>query len=125
MVHQGRVNRRSRWAAGGCIDTPPPSRFCWVQEKPDLWIVGKQAIDDDSNQTGTMRRVVSLRWHDCALARLWALPDCVSGVRHEAVALVCFVPSGQMLAGLLGLPQATFAAKVTVADDKKVWHALR
>jgi electron transfer flavoprotein alpha/beta subunit len=22
------------------------------QEKPDLWIVGKQAIDDDSNQTG-------------------------------------------------------------------------
>jgi electron transfer flavoprotein beta subunit len=44
------------------------------QEKPGLVILGKQAIDDDSNQTG------------------------------------------QMLAALLGWPQATFASKVTVAD---------
>jgi electron transfer flavoprotein beta subunit len=44
------------------------------QEKPDLVILGKQAIDDDSNQTG------------------------------------------QMLAALLGWPQATFASKVAVAD---------
>jgi electron transfer flavoprotein beta subunit len=41
-----------------------------------LIILGKQAIDDDSNQTG------------------------------------------QMLAALLGLPQATFASKVVVADGK-------
>ena len=46
------------------------------QEKPELIILGKQAIDDDSNQTG------------------------------------------QMLAALAGLPQATFASKVIVADGK-------
>ncbi|MFO1412936.1 MAG: electron transfer flavoprotein subunit beta/FixA family protein [Burkholderiales bacterium] len=45
-----------------------------LEEKPDLVIVGKQAIDDDSNQTG------------------------------------------QMLAGLLDWPQATFASKVTLAN---------
>jgi len=46
------------------------------KEQPGLIILGKQAIDDDSNQTG------------------------------------------QMLAALLGLPQATFASKVQVADGK-------
>jgi electron transfer flavoprotein beta subunit len=46
------------------------------QEKPELVILGKQAIDDDSNQTG------------------------------------------QMLAALAGLPQATFASKVVIADGK-------
>ncbi|HDR9786513.1 TPA: electron transfer flavoprotein subunit beta/FixA family protein, partial [Burkholderia cepacia ATCC 25416] len=43
------------------------------KEQPQLVILGKQAIDDDSNQTG------------------------------------------QMLAALAGLPQATFASKVTIA----------
>ena len=47
------------------------------QEKPDLVILGKQAIDDDSN--------------------------CV----------------GQMLAELLGWPQATFASKLELAGDQK------
>ena len=46
------------------------------KEQPQLVILGKQAIDDDSNQTG------------------------------------------QMLAALTGLPQATFASKVTVSDGK-------
>jgi electron transfer flavoprotein beta subunit len=46
------------------------------REQPQLIILGKQAIDDDSNQTG------------------------------------------QMLAALANLPQATFASKVTVADGK-------
>ncbi len=45
------------------------------QEKPEIVIVGKQAIDDDCNQTG------------------------------------------QMLAALLGWPQATFASKLTIAGD--------
>lgn len=45
-------------------------------EKPDLVILGKQAIDDDSNQVG------------------------------------------QMLAEMLGWPQATFASKVELADRK-------
>ncbi len=45
-------------------------------EKPDLVILGKQAIDDDANQTG------------------------------------------QMLAALTGYPQATFASKVVIADNK-------
>ncbi|KAJ3107618.1 hypothetical protein HDU97_003612 [Phlyctochytrium planicorne] len=47
------------------------------KEKPDLVILGKQAIDDDSNQTG------------------------------------------QMLAGILGWPQATFASKVEVQPAEK------
>ena len=46
------------------------------KEQPQLIILGKQAIDDDSTQTG------------------------------------------QMLAAVAGLPQATFASKVTVADGK-------
>ncbi|MEX3992682.1 electron transfer flavoprotein subunit beta/FixA family protein [Paraburkholderia sp. EG286A] len=46
------------------------------KEQPSLVILGKQAIDDDSNQTG------------------------------------------QMLAALAGLPQATFASKVVIADGK-------
>ena len=46
------------------------------KEQPGLVILGKQAIDDDCNQTG------------------------------------------QMLAALLGWPQATFASKVTVADGR-------
>ena len=46
------------------------------KEQPQLVILGKQAIDDDSNQTG------------------------------------------QMLAALANLPQATFASKVTIADGK-------
>jgi len=45
-------------------------------EAPDLVILGKQAIDDDSNQTG------------------------------------------QMLAGLLGWPQGTFASKIDLSDGK-------
>ncbi len=46
-----------------------------AKEQPQLIILGKQAIDDDSNQTG------------------------------------------QMLAALMDLPQATFASKVAFADD--------
>src|SRR3954452_21733771 len=46
------------------------------EEQPGLVILGKQAIDDDANQTG------------------------------------------QMLAALCGLPQATFASKVEIADGK-------
>ncbi|HZZ02322.1 electron transfer flavoprotein subunit beta/FixA family protein [Paraburkholderia sp.] len=46
------------------------------KERPQIVILGKQAIDDDSNQTG------------------------------------------QMLAALAGLPQATFASKIVVADGK-------
>src|SRR5438552_5744489 len=46
------------------------------REKPQLVILGKQAIDDDSNQTG------------------------------------------QMLAALLGWPQATFASKIELAEGK-------
>jgi electron transfer flavoprotein beta subunit len=45
-------------------------------EKPDIVIMGKQAIDDDCNQTG------------------------------------------QMLAGLLGVPQGTFASEIELSGDK-------
>ena len=48
----------------------------YVKEQPQLIIMGKQAIDDDSNQTG------------------------------------------QMLAALLNLPQATFASKVSISDGQ-------
>ncbi|WP_322060685.1 electron transfer flavoprotein subunit beta/FixA family protein [Paraburkholderia sp. J63] len=48
------------------------------REQPQLIVLGKQAIDDDSNQTG------------------------------------------QMLAALAGLPQATFASKLVIADGKAI-----
>ncbi|WP_250528465.1 electron transfer flavoprotein subunit beta/FixA family protein [Caballeronia sp. GAWG2-1] len=48
------------------------------KEEPQLMILGKQAIDDDSNQTG------------------------------------------QMVAALSGLPQATFASKLVIADGKAI-----
>lgn len=53
--------------------------LAWVskEHKPDLWLLGKQSIDDDSNQTG------------------------------------------QMLAGLLDWPQATFASKVELDAGSK------
>jgi len=44
--------------------------------KPNIWLLGKQSIDDDSNQTG------------------------------------------QLLAGLLDWPQATFASKIEINNDK-------
>jgi len=47
------------------------------KERPGMFLLGKQAIDDDSNQTG------------------------------------------QMLAALLGWPQATFASKVVINPDAK------
>lgn len=49
----------------------------YEQEKPDLIVMGKQAVDGDANQVG------------------------------------------QMLAGLLALPQATFAASIELVDDGK------
>jgi electron transfer flavoprotein beta subunit len=49
----------------------------YEQEKPDLIVMGKQAVDGDANQVG------------------------------------------QMLAGLLNLPQATFAASIELVDDGK------
>ena len=57
---------RRRQAAEGVI----------LEEKPEIVILGKQAIDDDCNQTG------------------------------------------QMLAALLGWPQATFASKLKIGDGK-------
>ena len=52
-------------------------------ESPDLVLMGKQAIDDDSNQ------------------------------------------AGQMLAALLGWPQATFASEVTLSDDQQSVEVIR
>ncbi|MEI6729915.1 MAG: electron transfer flavoprotein subunit beta/FixA family protein [Pseudomonadota bacterium] len=49
-----------------------------IEEKPDLIITGKQAIDDDANQTG------------------------------------------QMLAALLGIGQATFASKLEIGDNHAI-----
>ena len=56
--------------------------FAWLtkKESPSLWLVGKQAIDDDANATG------------------------------------------QLLAGLLGWPQATLTIKLELGADKKVRH---
>src|ERR1041385_5078335 len=53
------------------------------REAPHLVIMGKQAVDDDSNQVG------------------------------------------QMLAGLLGWPQATFVSKIEFVDDKKAARCTR
>lgn len=53
------------------------------QEQPDIIIMGKQAIDDDCNQTG------------------------------------------QMLSALLQWPQATFASKIVISEDKKTMEVTR
>lgn len=53
------------------------------REQPHLVLMGKQAVDDDSNQTG------------------------------------------QMMAGLLGWPQATFVSKVDIADSKSSARCIR
>eukprot|EP01121_Diplochlamys_sp_Union-15-3_P008194 TRINITY_DN215_c0_g1_i2.p1 TRINITY_DN215_c0_g1~~TRINITY_DN215_c0_g1_i2.p1 ORF type:complete len:179 (-),score=45.21 TRINITY_DN215_c0_g1_i2:30-566(-) len=53
------------------------------KEKPDIVLLGKQAIDDDCNQTG------------------------------------------QLVAGFLGWPQATFASKVEIAEDHKTMNVTR
>src|SRR4026208_176392 len=61
------------------VEPPPAAKLLKPvveNEKPELVIMGKQAIDDDCNQ------------------------------------------SGQMLAGLLGWPQGTFASKVEFPDGK-------
>lgn len=66
----------------GCETAPEPLAAAKIlkavaeRESPDLIILGKQAIDDDANQTG------------------------------------------QMLAALLGWPQATFASKIVIADKQ-------
>eukprot|EP00798_Chlamydomonas_sp_ICE-L_P013174 gene13174-30660_t len=60
------------------------------REQPDICLLGKQAIDDDCNQTGQM------------LAGLLSWPQAT------------FASKGQMLAGLLSWPQATFASKVEI-----------
>lgn len=52
-------------------------------ESPDIVIMGKQAVDDDSNQVG------------------------------------------QILAAKLGLPQATFASKITFSEDLKIAYVTR
>ena len=52
-------------------------------EKPDIVVMGKQAIDDDSNQTG------------------------------------------QMVAALLGWPQATFASQIDLSDDQQSVQVIR
>lgn len=59
--------------------------LAWLskEKKPDLWILGKQAIDDDANQTG------------------------------------------QMLAGLLGWPQGTFASKMDFDAGAKLVKVTR
>ena len=65
------------------------------KEQPDLVILGKQAIDDDANQTGQM------------LATLWGRPQATFASKLE-------VADGQTLAvggfGLCGIPEALIAA---------------
>ncbi|MGH7038098.1 MAG: electron transfer flavoprotein subunit beta/FixA family protein, partial [Stellaceae bacterium] len=102
------------------------------KEKPGLIILGKQAIDDDCNQTGQMLAAL-LDWpqgtfaskierNDDALVVARAL---LKLVEREQPLLVILGKqaidddsnqTGQMLAALLGWPQATFASKVAVAD---------
>lgn len=42
-------------------------------EKPDMVFLGKQAIDDDSNQTGQMLSAL-LGWSQATFASRWSLP---------------------------------------------------
>ena len=60
------------------------------KETPDVVLVGKQSIDGDYNQTGPVSRKGSAR----------LMPPA----------------AGQMLAGLLGWPQGTYASGVEPSD---------
>ncbi len=100
-------------------------------------LLGKQAIDDDSNQVGGRRQarggsgvsrgvppILLLCYDRLALhnrlARLgkssWRARRCccATHVCHSSISLpTCPMPqTGQMLAALLGWPQATFASKL-------------
>lgn len=53
-----------------------------AQEKPDMWILGKQSIDGDNNQTGQRARVVPpthLNEHCCCCLRMRLQGKCSPG----------------------------------------------
>ena len=66
------------------------------KEDANLFLLGKQAIDDDCNQTGKDGAVTLFRYNDTIHLVI---------IMHD---------SGQMLAALLKWPQATFASKVEI-----------
>ena len=70
------------------------------QEAPDLVLLGRQAVDTDNTQTG----------HILLFKIFLDVVEC--NVKFSA-------GSGQMLAGLLGWPQATFASKINVDTSKR------
>src|SRR5881275_1785810 len=82
------------------------------KEQPGLVILGKQAIDDDCNQTGQMLAALC----DLHLAGLVAVV--VDGLLAQDHEDDNCNQTGQMLAALCDLPQATFASKVEVVDGK-------
>lgn len=128
------VGEGAEWlpAKMGCADWPAPSCCRCLdlqvqplavakllaavarQEQPGLVLLGKQAIDDDSNQVGARNPwlVHAACWWLIAskqAAMTWPCPPLVPRGCAAAV-----VQTGQMLSALLGWPQATFASKLVL-----------
>ena len=93
------------------------------REAPDLLMLGKQAIDDDFNQTGTCSS--SPLGCPCTSAGLVMRAGGLKGPITCSYSLsmtkgnYCVVCAGQMLAALLRWPQATFASKVEIDAAQK------
>eukprot|EP00967_Tisochrysis_lutea_P142327 scaffold262743_cov31-Tisochrysis_lutea.AAC.1 len=89
-----------------------------AKEEPSLVVLGKQAIDDDANQTGaspaqgprpSLRGCLDV--DDGSSSRLARRLEPTRSPFYLA-------PAGQMLGALLGWPQGAFASKVELADGK-------
>lgn len=83
------------------------------RERPGLVLLGKQAIDGDSNQTvraaGRVQRVCWRCSKSCGHAALGGVCGAAPNVGTQSAGWTH--PQGQMLAGLLRWPQATFASQ--------------
>jgi electron transfer flavoprotein beta subunit len=80
-----------------------------VKDKSDLVIVGKQAIDDDSNQTGQMLAAL-LNWPQARAGPSARSPMCVCVCTHT---------------GACGGHQGTFASKVSLDEAGKKLTVVR
>jgi electron transfer flavoprotein beta subunit len=96
------------------------------KELPSLFLLGKQAIDDDANQTGELysgdnaRSGFGLHQKNTAIVFLGGVgvPSLPANRRVGCCA-------GQMLSALLKWPQATFASRVVVGGDGKTAEVTR
>ena len=101
------------------------------KESPGLFLLGKQAIDDDCNQTGEAF-AHSIHCNVCPVASSTLCQSASAGhlVRSFAKSIMLgsqikAFASGQMVAALLKWPQATFASKVEIDQQAQKARVMR